>query len=72
MTPQEKARQTIIEKYGSWEQYKAQRYYSVPEQTRKERASKAGKASKGGGFNDPEVARKASEKSWENRRGTSE
>ena len=74
MTPQQKARQTIIEKYGSWEEYKSFRYYKPgEEEKRSERGKNAIKHHQGNrGFSDPEVARKASEKSWENRRGTSE
>lgn len=69
MTPSDKRKQTIIDKWGSWEAYRAYRYYKPgQEQLRKDRAAKAGKNSKGGGFNDPEKAREASKKSWENRK----
>lgn len=69
LTPNEKRNQTIIEKYGSWEAYVKKRYHN-PEnaEKRKRAASIAGKNSKGGGFNDKELARIANLKSQEVRR----
>lgn len=67
--PHEKARQTIIDKYGSWEAYKAQRYlHPSKAEERRQRASKAGKATKKRTFNDPKKASEAGKKSWESRR----
>lgn len=70
----EKRRQTIIEKYGSWEAYLEQRYRS-PEnaEKRKRAASIAGKVSAQSEkavrpFKNKELARKANLKSQEVRR----
>ena len=70
MTIQEKRDKTIIERYGSLEAFKEQRYRN-PEnaETRKRVASIAGKAAKKRHFNDPKKASDAGKKSWENRRG---
>ena len=67
LTKTEKARQTIIQKHGSWEAYIRHRYYdSIDEGIRKERAEYASKGNKGKarGFSDPEVAKRAAEKRW--------
>ena len=67
--PFDKARQTIIEKYGSWEAYKAERYlHPSKAEERRQRASKAGKATKKRTFNDPKKASEAGKKRWENGR----
>lgn len=68
----EKARQTIISKWGSIEAYNEWRY-KRPEnaEKRKRAASIAGKATKVRTFDDPKKAREASKKSWENRRNES-
>ena len=61
MTEQsDKARATIIAKHGSWEAYKQQRYLDpLKAEQRSKVARLGGRASKGGGFNDPLVALKA-------------
>lgn len=65
--PHEKARATIIAKYGSWEAYKAQRYlHPSKAEERRQRASKAGKATKKRTFNDPKKATAAVNKRWGN------
>lgn len=73
-TPSEKRKQTIIDKWGSWEEYKQHRYYKPgEEELRKERAKYAIKHHKGNrGFSDPKTASKAGKKSWENRRADTE
>lgn len=67
LTPHQKARQTIIDKYGSWEAYVKQRYLS-PEKAeqRKQIASEAGKAKKSKyTFQNKEIASKAGKKRWQ-------
>lgn len=64
MTPQEKFKQTIIAKYGSWEKYVEQRYHDPTKaEQRREQASKAGKASTHRPFKDKELASLAGKKS---------
>ena len=70
MTIQEKRDKTIIERYGSLEAFKEQRYRNPEKaETRKRVASIAGKAAKKRNYDDPIKASEAGKKSWENRRG---
>ena len=78
MTPFEKAKATIIANYKkpgmtddeAWEAYKAQRYlHPSKAEERRQRASKAGKATKKRTFNDPKKASEAGKKRWENVQG---
>jgi len=73
-TQSDKARQTIIDKYGDWETYLTIRYRSPEEAAkRSEAASKAGKASQASGnavrpFTDKQKAREAQRLSVEAKR----
>lgn len=73
MTPSEKRKQTIIDKWGSWEAYINDRYHNPNKpQTgfqKKGVASKAGKKTKNRTFNDPIKATKAGKKGLESRWG---
>lgn len=67
MTNFEKQKQTIIEKYGSWEAYVELRYRNpLKASQRRKIAQKGGRANNGKprGFTDPETARRAAFKRW--------
>lgn len=62
MNSNEKRRQTIIEKYGSWEAYVEQRYLTPENREKARRAGMKGGLAKVGSFNDVELASAAGKK----------
>lgn len=63
LTHSEKIRQAIIKKYGSWEEYKAQRYHTPEAKEKLLKAQRAGgKASTNRPFKDRDFASKMGKK----------